>query len=226
MRKDKNTIIIVGLTTFLFVFFAGAQAAVIHLTNGKVIKGKIIERDADHVRVDIKGIQLTYFSDEIDYIEGEKNAANNIPLLPSPLPAKNENTSIGGGKAVSSPLSQYEVGLLSQMDIQDMTKRQLILALMELSGVRKNLIQTFARIKQEATPEKKEIFNKMINIDEIIQQLVPIYNKYFTKAELQQLVKFYRSEAGQKLLQVTPNILQDTMEASKMYFQKKLEEVQ
>jgi hypothetical protein len=42
--------------------------------------------------------------------------------------------------------------------------------------------------------------------DHLVEQLVPIYAKYLSKAEVRQLTAFYESAAGRKLVSVTPAI--------------------
>lgn len=44
-----------------------------------------------------------------------------------------------------------------------------------------------------------------------VDQIVPIYDKYFSVAELDALIDFYRSPAGQKAISVMPQITQDAM---------------
>ena len=55
-----------------------------------------------------------------------------------------------------------------------------------------------------------------------------IYDKYFTEKDIKELIKFYKSEAGEKYLKVTPDIqndlMQNYMKADFLEFQKKIEQ--
>lgn len=55
-----------------------------------------------------------------------------------------------------------------------------------------------------------------------------IYDKYFTEKDIKELIKFYKSAAGQKYLKVTPDIqndlMQNYMKTDFLEFQKKIEQ--
>jgi hypothetical protein len=40
---------------------------------------------------------------------------------------------------------------------------------------------------------------------------IPVYNKYYTHDEIKQLIAFYESSLGKKLVEVTPLLTQETM---------------
>lgn len=46
-----------------------------------------------------------------------------------------------------------------------------------------------------------------IKIDELINEVAEIYGKNFTEKEIDQLLIFYKSDLGKKLIQNTPNIM-------------------
>ncbi|MBV5281510.1 MAG: DUF2059 domain-containing protein [Paludibacter sp.] len=52
----------------------------------------------------------------------------------------------------------------------------------------------------------KDICTKMINED-----MVVIYDKYFTQAEVDDFIRFYKTPAGQKFIKMTPTIQGDLM---------------
>jgi uncharacterized protein len=55
-----------------------------------------------------------------------------------------------------------------------------------------------------------------------------IYDNYFTEKDIKELIKFYKSAAGQKYLKATPDIqndlMQNYMKADLLEFQKKIEQ--
>jgi len=55
-----------------------------------------------------------------------------------------------------------------------------------------------------------------------------VYDKYFTENDIDELLKFYQSPTGQKLIKVTPDIqieyMQNFMSTEFLSFQKKVEE--
>lgn len=67
-------------------------------------------------------------------------------------------------------------------------------------------------------PVIKDIAKKMIDED-----MVAIYDRYFTESEIKDFIAFYTSPSGQKFINVTPSIQKDMMMAM---FQKYLPEIQ
>jgi hypothetical protein len=64
----------------------------------------------------------------------------------------------------------------------------------------------------------KEISKKMINED-----LVALYDKYFTQNEINDLVSFYKTPTGQKFINVSPEIQKEIMT---VMYQKYMPEMQ
>ena len=50
-----------------------------------------------------------------------------------------------------------------------------------------------------------------INADEIEDMVIPVYQKYLTENDIQAINQFYQTPAGKKLIQVQPNIMQESM---------------
>lgn len=64
----------------------------------------------------------------------------------------------------------------------------------------------------------KEVSKKMINED-----MVSLYDKYFTQNEINDLISFYKTPTGQKFIKVTPEIQKEIMT---VMFQKYIPEMQ
>jgi hypothetical protein len=54
---------------------------------------------------------------------------------------------------------------------------------------------------------------KQLPFDEMVQAMVPAYQKHFTKGDMDALVAFYSAPTGQKVLQEMPAIMAEGMEA-------------
>ena len=70
------------------------------------------------------------------------------------------------------------------------------------------------------TPEKQEALDKVMNrflekaisiytVDEMLDDMAGIYQKHFTREDVNAYIAFYSTPAGQRLLQVTPVIMQE-----------------
>jgi len=72
----------------------------------------------------------------------------------------------------------------------------------------------------DATPEQLAKVDKMFDtlfaalpMDEMVDAIVPIYQKHLTKADLAAVTAFYSSPSGQKILKELPAIMSESMQA-------------
>ena len=103
-------------------------------------------------------------------------------------------------------------------------KKELILSLLKANLARDNMKKIFNQIVEQAPPETQEQLRKILKPDEIIERLIPIYSKYYTSEELQDLINFYTSPTGKKHLEQTPQLLEETLVEAVKYFQEKVAE--
>lgn len=59
----------------------------------------------------------------------------------------------------------------------------------------------------------------------LLDTMVPIYDRHFTLADLTELLRFYETPAGERLLEVTPLITRDAMLAGQRWGERIGEEV-
>jgi hypothetical protein len=176
-----------ALLTLLIIFsaYGSAHAETLHLNNGNSIEGKVLERGSDDVKVDVHGVTMTYFKDEIKDIDGK-------------------------------PLEQK---------IQSVEhKKDLILKFLEVFGTRKALQENFElMIKQLPKDQADQVqqLREKVKIDEIIERLIPIYDRLFTTAELQEYIQFYSSPSGKKLTTTIPLVMQESVRVSSQYIEEK-----
>lgn len=82
------------------------------------------------------------------------------------------------------------------------------------NNVVKQMLSMFKQQQTNATSEfwnevEKEMFDKSFN--EITDMLLPVYKKYLTIEDLNELIKFYESPIGQKFADTNPLIAQESM---------------
>ena len=58
--------------------------------------------------------------------------------------------------------------------------------------------------------------------DEMLDSMVPVYQKHFTKGDVNALIAFYSTPTGQKLLRDMPAIMQEAMENMMPLMQKQM----
>jgi hypothetical protein len=59
--------------------------------------------------------------------------------------------------------------------------------------------------------------------DEMLQAMVPVYQKHFTKGDIDAVVAFYSSPAGQKLLKEMPAMMAESMQTMMPLMRKHME---
>ncbi len=68
------------------------------------------------------------------------------------------------------------------------------------------------RIQEKARPQ------------ELVEMVVPIYARYFTQEDVEQLLAFYQSPIGKKFVEVQPKLVKESMEAGAEWGKKLAEE--
>jgi uncharacterized protein len=68
-------------------------------------------------------------------------------------------------------------------------------------------------------------FREKMNINEFILTCVPAYSKYYSHDEIKQLIKFYESPLGRKMVEVAPLLSQETMTIGRKYGEKLGQEI-
>jgi hypothetical protein len=98
-------------------------------------------------------------------------------------------------------------------------KREEINKLLQLTGMEKLMQQVnrqmISALKAQIA-DVPEIFWKKFeeradHVQEFIEQIIPLYDKYYTLEDLKAVNAFYSSPTGQKLLSTLPQIMQESM---------------
>jgi len=172
-----------------------SYAETIYLKNGKKVEGKIIDKKTNYIKVMIKGIPFTYFIDEIEKIGDETAGMSSEDIIKQPL------RSLGG-------ISEE--------------KKQLIRQLIEANGALNSINSIFADILSKVPPDQLAYYQSILQVDDIIARIIPVYDKYYTQTEIMELVSFYNSPLGKKIIELTPALMNDTMLTTAKYFEEKV----
>ncbi|MCP5046996.1 MAG: DUF2059 domain-containing protein [bacterium] len=103
-------------------------------------------------------------------------------------------------------------------------KRADIKRMVELSGAGKLGIQAMnqmVKVFKRSQPSVPDTFWKefMAEVDpnELVEMVIPSYDKHLTHEEVKQLIAFYQSPIGKKLVSVQPQIMQESMVAGQKW---------
>ncbi|KMQ58704.1 hypothetical protein ACM46_22050 [Chryseobacterium angstadtii] len=76
--------------------------------------------------------------------------------------------------------------------------------------------QQMQEIKNNSPSISDEFFNEFIaevTTERITELYIPIYAKYYTESDIDELIRFYKSPVGQKTISVLPAIMTESVEA-------------
>ena len=129
----------------------------------------------------------------------------------------------------------------------DTPAREQVLKLLDLLQLRKNMAVMLDGMKQamkegaeqgfreripNPTPQQLEAVRGMVDdmladmpIDEMIDAMVPIYQRHLTKSDIDELVRFYSTPVGQKLVREQGPMLRESMEAGAQIQQKRMDQM-
>ena len=98
------------------------------------------------------------------------------------------------------------------------TKNDDILKLLTISGTDKIAEQTMhlmiPQFKQLIPNIPDAFWNRFmakLDINSLLLGCVPVYNKYYTHDEIKQLIAFYETPLGRRMVEITPLVNQETM---------------
>ena len=187
----KKFIIVIG------IFLACPSllsADTVYLKNGKAVEGEIIEKKPVYIIIQVSGVPYKYYKQQIDRIEEKKK----------------------------EPAASVEIMSLGNLEVEGVSeeKVKLIVGLIEVTGIRVNMEKNFQALLAQAPAERKQELEKLLDIKAILKKIIPIYDKYYSPTELKELIDFYHSSLGVKVLEVTPKIFKESTEVSIQYFKE------
>jgi uncharacterized protein len=65
-----------------------------------------------------------------------------------------------------------------------------------------------------------ETFKQELDANELMQAIIPVYQKHLTEEDIQAILVFYNTPAGKKLISAQPSIMQESMMIGQQWGQK------
>jgi hypothetical protein len=107
-----------------------------------------------------------------------------------------------------------------QTDAERAAKRADIRKLIELTGAAnisadalQKMIEPLKASYPQVPEEFWDTFVHEVHSDELVDLVIPIYDKYYTHDEIQELMHFYQSPVGQKTIKVLPKLSAEAIDA-------------
>ncbi len=107
---------------------------------------------------------------------------------------------------------------------QEIEKTNNIKKLFELIGVknlsRQILTELLNNVKSDYPQVPQKFWDKFaaeFKSDDLVDEIIPIYKKYYTNEEIKQLITFYQTPLGQKTITVLPQVYQESYDIGRKY---------
>lgn len=204
-RKAMNPRILIVLIVMTMVSIK-VQADIITLKDGRMINARVIEQDERKMKIEENGEVVTYDKDLI-------RAVNGKPL-----------TSVGVDPRAVGDVESLSVPAVQQPKPSGLSKRALIRKFIDVFGTKESMTQNFESMIAALPADKAKEVRNILNVDEVIDNIMPLYDKYFTQEDLEGYVAFFSSERGQKFLKALPLIMKESVDVNIEYFKNKMPE--
>jgi len=83
-----------------------------------------------------------------------------------------------------------------------------------------NMVSSFKTTYPNVDPSFWNDFLKEVTPDELVNLVVPVYDRNFTDEEIEGMLAFYSSPVGQKVLAKLPVVLQESMQVGQSWGQE------
>jgi len=104
-----------------------------------------------------------------------------------------------------------------------------LMALTNVQQLCQNMLDRMIGSFKDAFPEvPASYWDKLkgkFKVEKIIDMIIPVYDKYFTQDDIRQLIKFYQTPVGKKIIKVMPSISAETMTLGQKWGAKISEEM-
>lgn len=152
-------------------------------------------------------------------------------LLAALLLLSVEIPSLGQQAASDAPATKEDI----QKYFEVTHSREMITKMMDatMKPIHQMTHEQYLKDKDRLPPDFEEQMNKKADDllkafpwDEMLQAMIPVYQKHFTRGDVNALTSFYGTPTGQKLLREMPAITAEAMQSMMPLMQKQMESMQ
>ena len=115
------------------------------------------------------------------------------------------------------------VPTMSHSQTADRESIEELLVLTGSANMGEKLLSQMLPAMKKVMPQAPEAFwvefEAEADVNELMDSIVPIYQKYLTQEDVVSLNKFYESEIGQKMIKVQPFIMQESFQVGQAWGQ-------
>ncbi|MDR2728105.1 MAG: DUF2059 domain-containing protein [Chitinispirillales bacterium] len=114
-------------------------------------------------------------------------------------------------------------------------KRQDIIKLIEVMDAKAQMVQSFDLIFTNlmvsmgdgVSPDVKRAFKSKFEsrINDFVNVLIPVYDKYYTHDDIKQIIKFYETPTGKRMIKSVPLVTQESFTVGQKWGQELAQDV-
>jgi len=134
-----------------------------------------------------------------------------------------------GHQAADTPTHDQVVKLL---DLLQVRKNMAVMLDGMKQAMKEGAEQGFRERVPNPTTQQLEALHGMVDdmladlpLDEMVEAIVPIYQRHLSKSDIDEMVRFYSGTVGQKLLREQGSMLRESMEAGAQIQQKRMDQM-
>lgn len=132
-------------------------------------------------------------------------------------------------QSVPPPPTQYVVAPAAPVPAEKAATIRHLLTLLGTAKLTQQRVTLMLSSMKTAMPDvSPELWAKVrasINYDELVELIVPIYNRHYTQQDIDGLIAFYQTPLGQKVVSELPQISQESFVAGQQWGQQKVQEI-
>jgi uncharacterized protein len=135
-------------------------------------------------------------------------AQSTRPQSPAPQAAQNQ-----GAVRQPAPIDPVKkADILKFMDLTGITKVSQNLSQQMVDQMRPAILRSLppGNRSEEIADVFAKKFKERVNSDSLTNMMIPVYDKYLTREDLEGLIQFFQTPLGQKMVRITPEISQET----------------
>src|SRR5271169_885520 len=116
------------------------------------------------------------------------------------------------------PASKADIDRYYQaMHVRELMKSTMEVVFKQMRQTMRDELQKVPNLPPDAEEKMNKMYDDLLKnapLDDILDAMEPVYQKHFTKGDIDSLIAFYSSPVGHKMLVEMPAITQEAMQAS------------
>jgi uncharacterized protein len=132
--------------------------------------------------------------------------------------------------ANDNPASKEQIEkLFAVMEVRQQTHRMMDSMVEQMQAMTAATIRArYPQIKPAESAKLNKISDEVLRgmpLDAMLDDMVPVYQKYLNQSDVDAMIVFYQSPTGKKLISQMPQITQEAMQVSYRHMEKQVDEV-